>query len=975
MTGTDCEDGLMVPNNGNFTCGVVEGFYGRPWTTDQRRILFKWMSKMGLNTYLYAPKDDCKHRAMWRDLYSVEEADCLTGLIDAAHDQNVEFVYALSPGLDITYSSTKDVTALKRKLEQVATFGCTAFALLFDDIDPQLCEADKNIFQSIAAAQVSVTNETYQHLGQLKFLFCPTEYCSARAMPAVSNSEYLSTIGAKLLPDVDVMWTGNKVVSKKITIQTLAEVSKILQRQPVIWDNIHANDYDPRRVFLGPYDGRSPEIIPYVKGVLTNPNCEFEANFIPLHTLAQWCKSNVNGVKKDIIAGDRLSPIASDIKLETEIDFTSDEDIPAKFDTRYQPRAALKVAINEWIKELACSRHSVRLTFPKPIVPLIPSVNTCATVTSPTMTLPTGSMVSPMPVGMVGGVFPNSEVVDNSAASSYMQPVMAPINSLVEPDSVGIDAEVIGDPLCPDTEPMDCFPFVAATTSTTTAFNASTGVAASATVTSPPTATTPPPPPPLSPPSTISTTTITTTTTTSDEGLKSASSSPSDNVMQVDNAVGCTTATTITTATTSNSNCGSSNNNGSHNSGSGTVSCTTSSSSGSFDSADNIEVLSCDDLRQFVELFYMPFEHGECGLQLLQEMHWLRSNANLVAESRAKNGLKPEAEQWHERAKAFCDGVENIFTIFDKFFKIPNRAIAYELYPYVWDLKSIFILCKAYIRWLSLGHVPYLSVMHQQGTLTWCTSGYKEAFTSGDQEPWVFRGGLQAEFQHMLPIDGAHDLFFLKPPEPPVNKFYTIRPYVSADEPAIYEVCRRTCDDGMDGTDVFPGMPDLIGDRLVGGLLTINQEYCFVVEDEKGVCSYALAALDAKMFQQRSQNAWIPAMCEKYPKPVKDELTPADEVVLSFHNQPPCIPESVFQRYPSVIRMDILPGRICDPTIPYRLLAACLSALKTNGSIGVFCELNVGDKYLLEFYSRLGFFQFLNPDLGPEDTIYLGRIM
>ena len=32
------------------------------------------MQKMGLNTYMYAPKDDCKHRAHWRDLYSVEEA-------------------------------------------------------------------------------------------------------------------------------------------------------------------------------------------------------------------------------------------------------------------------------------------------------------------------------------------------------------------------------------------------------------------------------------------------------------------------------------------------------------------------------------------------------------------------------------------------------------------------------------------------------------------------------------------------------------------------------------------------------------------------------------------------------------------------------------------------------------------------------------------------------------------------------------
>ncbi|CAE1294602.1 NCOAT [Acanthosepion pharaonis] len=884
MTGTDCEEGLMRPNNGNFTCGVVEGFYGRPWTTDQRRILFKWMSKMGLNTYLYAPKDDCKHRAMWRDLYSVEEADCLTGLIDAAHEQNVEFVYALSPGLDITYSSTKDVTALKRKLEQVSTFGCNAFALLFDDIDPQLCEADKNIFQSIAAAQVSVTNETYQHLGQLKFLFCPTEYCAARAVPAVASSEYLSTIGAKLLPDIDVMWTGCKVVSKRITIQTLTEVSKVLQRQPVIWDNIHANDYDQRRVFLGPYDGRSPEIIPYVKGVLTNPNCEFEANYIPLHTLAQWCKSNVNGVKKDIIAGDRLSPIASDIKLETEIDFTSDEDIPAKFDTRYQPKAALKVAIKEWIKELALIRTSLRIPFPKPIVPIIPPVNTCMTVTPPTVTLPAGCMVPSIPVGVPGSVFPPPEV-DNP---SFMQPVMAPINSLVEPPSAAvIEAESIGDTLCPDTEPMDCFP---------------------------------------------------SSTTEVPKGTTSSTSSSADNVMQVDNS-------------------------------------SSSSLAGSFDSSDNTEVLSSEDLRQLVELFHMPFEHGECGLQLLQEMHWLRSNANIIADSRAKKALKPEAEQWHDKAKVFCEGVDRIFTIFDKFFKIPNRAIAYELYPYVWDLKSILILCKAHVQWMGLGHVPYLSVMHQQGALTWCTNGYKEAFTSGDQEPWVFRGGLQAEFQHMLPIDGAHDLFLLKPPEPPVNKYYNIRPYVALDEAAVYEVCRRTCDDGMDGTDVFPDMPDLIGDRLVGSFVTLSPEYCFVVEDDKGVCCYALAAFDAKLFQQRTEDVWIPAMCEKYPKPVKEELTPADEVVLSFHNRPPRIPANVFQRYPSVIRIDILPGRICDPTIPYRLLAGCLSALKTNGSIGVFCELNVGDKYLLEFYSRLGFFQFLSPESGPEDTMYLGRII
>lgn len=30
--------------------------------------------KWGLNAYLYAPKDDYKHRMYWRDLYSLEEA-------------------------------------------------------------------------------------------------------------------------------------------------------------------------------------------------------------------------------------------------------------------------------------------------------------------------------------------------------------------------------------------------------------------------------------------------------------------------------------------------------------------------------------------------------------------------------------------------------------------------------------------------------------------------------------------------------------------------------------------------------------------------------------------------------------------------------------------------------------------------------------------------------------------------------------
>lgn len=46
-------------------------------------------------------------------------SDNLTGLIEAATENNVTFVYAISPGLDISFSSSKDVQCLKRKLEQV----------------------------------------------------------------------------------------------------------------------------------------------------------------------------------------------------------------------------------------------------------------------------------------------------------------------------------------------------------------------------------------------------------------------------------------------------------------------------------------------------------------------------------------------------------------------------------------------------------------------------------------------------------------------------------------------------------------------------------------------------------------------------------------------------------------------------------------------------------------------------------------
>lgn len=165
---------MVVAEEKQFLCGVVEGFYGRPWTCDQRKELFSRMRVSSMNTYIYAPKDDMKHRALWRQLYTKPEEMKIKHLIDAARAEDTMFVYAISPGLDISFASSADVTALKRKMKQVSKLGCTAFALLFDDINPMLKPSDAAVFKSSAHAQASVTNEVYTYLKEPKFLFCPT---------------------------------------------------------------------------------------------------------------------------------------------------------------------------------------------------------------------------------------------------------------------------------------------------------------------------------------------------------------------------------------------------------------------------------------------------------------------------------------------------------------------------------------------------------------------------------------------------------------------------------------------------------------------------------------------------------------------------------------------------------------------------------------------------------------------------------
>lgn len=276
----------------DFLAGVIEGFYGQPWSQAERFELFNWMAAWGLNTYFYAPKDDLKHRAIWREPYSRDEAASLGKLIRACKERDLYFIYALSPGLDIRYSNEADQTQLKKRFEQLLALGCRHFSLLFDDIPDRLDRADLRRWGSLASAQCHVTNAIFRWLRQRspggRFLFCPTPYCGRMAEAKLGGERYLRTIGRELSPEIDVFWTGPEIISREITVAHVREIGNVLRRKPLIWDNLHANDYDGRRFFCGPYAGRPPALRKAVSGLLSNPNCEFPLNFVPLRTLAKF---------------------------------------------------------------------------------------------------------------------------------------------------------------------------------------------------------------------------------------------------------------------------------------------------------------------------------------------------------------------------------------------------------------------------------------------------------------------------------------------------------------------------------------------------------------------------------------------------------------------------------------------------------------------------------------------------------------
>ncbi|MEW5945410.1 MAG: protein O-GlcNAcase [bacterium] len=267
--------------------GVVEGFYGKPWSAAARCRLFPFMREKRLNTYIYAPKSDPFHRRNWRQPYPPAQKKSLSRLTAEARKHGIAFFWAVSPGLSIRYDDAQDLNAVASRLFEAADFGASGFAVFFDDL-PAGIHAKHGKFPSLAAAQAHVTNRLFRLLGRKlpspTLFFCPTLYWGTE--PA----QYLKTLGKQLDGDIQIFWTGPMVVSPEITAAQARKMTEILNRPPLLWDNYPVNDYNPNRLNLGPVMGRDPDLPALVSGYFANPMNQPEASLIPLETIADFLR-------------------------------------------------------------------------------------------------------------------------------------------------------------------------------------------------------------------------------------------------------------------------------------------------------------------------------------------------------------------------------------------------------------------------------------------------------------------------------------------------------------------------------------------------------------------------------------------------------------------------------------------------------------------------------------------------------------
>ena len=295
--------------------GYIEGYYGRLLTWEERNRIISNLNRNRMNFFFYAPKEDNKHRLNWKQNYDSSWKKNFKEFSDNAKLNNVTIITGISPGLDFDFLDFKkkalqnkisnDLKILLKKCFELLQFQGVEISLLFDDLP--------NNFKSIYGNNIS-EGSIHAELANTVASFCNRNIYVVPRIYAdeliCEDRNYLLNFGKVINKTNFTFYSGKNVVSKKISQDFLSRISKIIPTKIIIWDNFYANDYCPRKLFIGPLIGRKN-----IQDLMINPTGLIETDLLILDIIKETQNSNQpNKAWKTVILNHKIPPSFLNIK-------------------------------------------------------------------------------------------------------------------------------------------------------------------------------------------------------------------------------------------------------------------------------------------------------------------------------------------------------------------------------------------------------------------------------------------------------------------------------------------------------------------------------------------------------------------------------------------------------------------------------------------------------------------------------------
>ncbi len=273
---------------------AIRGIKGWAWTPEQYLAEIPYLKRFKMNflTNCYASMFDVEHHPNWFDGDSnrwwedlpVGKKAAYEKVVKSAQEHGLQFCFSMNPNLCskrlVNDGSTASVDLLFKHYAWMQSLGVKWFNISLDDITSGIN----------ASTQAKVVNEILHRLRakdpEAQMIFCPTYYWGDGTLP--KQRSYLEELARDLDPDIYIFWTGDAVVTSRITRRAAEIFRGIVKHRMILWDNYPVNDNHPT-MHLGPVTGRDADLCEVVDGYMSNPmRTQNEINRIPLATCADY---------------------------------------------------------------------------------------------------------------------------------------------------------------------------------------------------------------------------------------------------------------------------------------------------------------------------------------------------------------------------------------------------------------------------------------------------------------------------------------------------------------------------------------------------------------------------------------------------------------------------------------------------------------------------------------------------------------